>query len=764
MEPLVRDNEVRITVEVPRQGLRPYSFLGLGYRHNEPVPDRRFGWPTARGIPLPRGRVRDVERLMLRDAAGAAVPRQVRPLAHWDDGSVMFAHVAWQCDVSHDRPAVFTLALGDESLSPGPPSPVRMREEAGQVVVDNGPLHAVVARDCRRPTLQLSVWGKPVFGGDLELWTRDASGMEYLGELDGAASVRVVEAGPLVGVVELRGQHRSADGKAFLNYELRLRFDAGRAELTLTHAFVNMGDEVEGVCVGEVGLRLPPVVGRDVLSHVVCQVSSGLNSFPRLAQLPVDVDIRIGPTGPRIGDVASLREDTTGYPPYLMHNRDLVDPYVGLRTGEWSAVTFLQEGKENWPKRLKVTGGAIEYHLWPAGSRLQNLAQGMARIHRIRLAFFEREAAALDLHRYYYQAESPVNVLVPFEWYGRCRVFGMENFLPWMPERYPLLEGTFLAEIERGWDTGMLAYGDDPKSGYNYTNIGLPDETVWINNEHDFISQAVIQTWRSGRANAWKSARVAAEHQIDVDFVRKSADRWKVGGVPAHCHRHTTAAVYPSHTWTEGLLQYYVTSGDERALEVAQSLGRNICQYVEERLEVLETESRMMGWALIALSALIEVTHDRRCLKAARTIRDDIRNVVERTGTYEAGGLNFGTGTVLTGLGNMHRVTGDRDALSLMLAIMDWHLQNGRNAMGIVWCGDLLPYKLNLTLPAYAYAYYATGDVKYVQAGIELLRFTGPPVRQTGIRTAAKQYRTYMPFLKLAHEAGVLQEIEERMR
>jgi hypothetical protein len=640
---------------------------------------------------------------------------------------------------------------------------VLLEEGPDRIVMDSGVLRAVASRCSGLPVLRLSVSGKAVFDGCLELWTRDAAGTQYLGQLAGPESVRVVEAGPLVGVIEWRGQHRSKDGRAFLDFNLRLRLDAGRGELTWSHAFVNLGDEVDGVPVGEVGLRLPAAAG-GLLSHAVCQLSSGPNSLPRLAEFPEDVDIHIGATGPRIADVASLREDTSYYPPYLMANRDLVEPYVGVRAREWSAVTFFQEGTQNWPKRLKVAGGAIEYHLWPAGSRLQDLRQGMARTHHIRLAFFEPGAAGVDFHRHFCQAESPASVVVPFEWYQRCGVFGMENFLPWMPERYPLLEGTFLAAIERAWSTGMLGYGDDPNSGYNYTNIGLPDETVWINNEHDFISQAVIQAWRSGRAGSWNSARVAAEHQIDVDFVRKSPDRWKAGGVPAHCHRHTTAAVYPSHTWTEGLLQYYVTSGDERALEVARSLGRNLCQYVEERLEALEIESRMMGWALIALCALIEVTHDRRCLRAARAIRDDIRDVVERTGTYDAGGLNYGAGTVLTGLGNLHRVTGDRDALSLMLAIMDWHLEHGRNRVGIVWSDTLDPYRLNLTLPAYAYACYATGDRRYLEAGMELLRFTGPPTRDASVRGGAKQYRTYMPFLKLAHEAGVLQEIEERMR
>jgi len=404
--------------------------------------------------------------------------------------------------------------------------------------------------------------------------------------------------------------------------------------------------------------------------------------------------------------------------------------------------------------------GAATYLLWPANSELDHLRQGMARHHHLLLTFFAPKTAGTTLQRYFHQAESPANVAAPFAWYQECAVFGMQYVMPWLPARYPRIEGTLLGTIERGWPTGMLGYGDDPNSGYDYTFLGMAKEVVWINNEHDYISQAVIQSWRSGRPAAWKSARLTAEHQIDVDFVRKSADPWKVGGIPAHCAQHTTASVYPSHTWTEGLAQYYCTSGDERALEVVHSLGRNLCKYVEEFADVLDIESRMPGWALIALCGVIEVTGDARCLRAAQAVRDRIHAAVEATGSYDFAGLNYGTGTVLTGLANLHRLTGDALALQLLLRILDWHMEHGRNAMGMAWEDALAPYPLNLTLPAYAYAYHTTGDQKYLREGLAFLRFTGPPQQDSSVRSGAKQYRTYMPFLLLAHAAGVLDEIE----
>jgi hypothetical protein len=126
--------------------------------------------------------------------------------------------------------------------------------------------------------------------------------------------------------------------------------------------------------------------------------------------------------------------------------------------------------------------------------------------------------------------------------------------------------------------------------------------------------------------------------------------------------------------------------------------------------------------------------------------------------------MDYGTGTVLTGLANLHRTAGDDRTLKLILSIIDWHLEHGRNALGIAWCDQLQPYHLNLTLPAYAYAYHVTSNEKYRDAGLELLLFTGPPPSDPSVRVAGKCYRTYVPFLKVAHEAGVLDKLEERLR
>ena len=64
--------------------------------------------------------------------------------------------------------------------------------------------------------LALTLNGEPVFDGVLELWTMDKAGGTYRGVLGGADAIRVVEAGPMLGVVEIKGQHANDAGDVFV--------------------------------------------------------------------------------------------------------------------------------------------------------------------------------------------------------------------------------------------------------------------------------------------------------------------------------------------------------------------------------------------------------------------------------------------------------------------------------------------------------------------------------------------------------------------
>ena len=108
--------------------------------------------------------------------------------------------------------------------------------------------------------------------------------------------------------------------------------------------------------------------------------------------------------------------------------------------------------------------------------------------------------------------------------------------------------------------------------------------------------------------------RWAVRHNIDIDFVSYSDHRWHHRATPAHSAHHNTTGAYPSHFWTQGLLQYYLLTGDRDALEVATALGdKTIENFHHPELRKIQWGfNREIGWGLLALVALVEITGEKR--------------------------------------------------------------------------------------------------------------------------------------------------------
>jgi len=65
----------------------------------------RPNWPVTSGVPLPRGAVKDVRALALKDTAGTPVPCQVDAVTRWPDGSLKWVEVNFQTDLPTAAPA-----------------------------------------------------------------------------------------------------------------------------------------------------------------------------------------------------------------------------------------------------------------------------------------------------------------------------------------------------------------------------------------------------------------------------------------------------------------------------------------------------------------------------------------------------------------------------------------------------------------------------------------------------------------------------------
>ena len=73
--------------------------------------------PVTTGLPWPRGKLLDPQKLVLRDAVGKAVRLQARTLDHWPDGSVRWVLLDWIAEAGKGS---YRVAVGEPVAVEGP--------------------------------------------------------------------------------------------------------------------------------------------------------------------------------------------------------------------------------------------------------------------------------------------------------------------------------------------------------------------------------------------------------------------------------------------------------------------------------------------------------------------------------------------------------------------------------------------------------------------------------------------------------------------
>jgi len=129
---------------------------------SEPAGVARPNWPVTSGVPLPEGALRDVNRLVLKDASGRPVPCQVSEVCRWPDGSIKWVHLTFFVNLPAKGKATFTLTRGTPAAAA---RPIRISENAEAVTVDTGVLTFTVPKRDGRIIGEVRVGGRKVLEG-----------------------------------------------------------------------------------------------------------------------------------------------------------------------------------------------------------------------------------------------------------------------------------------------------------------------------------------------------------------------------------------------------------------------------------------------------------------------------------------------------------------------------------------------------------------------------------------------------------------------
>jgi len=563
-------------------------------------------WPVSSGFPLPAGLVHDASKLHLK-AGDRAVATQGRILSRWPDGSARWVLLDWQTDLKPQQISDWHVEPG---TSPPPPSRVRVQDSEASIDIDTGPLRFRIPK--RRPALMenIELNGKAVTSQPVTCFLTVAGKRN---PCLAPTSVRVIDAGPLRARIEMRGRYTSD-----FAYVVRIDAYAGKPFVRVLHTFEQHSSE-PFLDVQQIALAIPFVsstpahyrFGVDGKSPIAGRLAATGSTLVQADNLGFEVDGK--KLSGHAAGWAALQTDTHG---------------VAI-----AARSFWQE----YPKSIELRSDHILYNLWAPQAAPAKVGSGAAKTHELAIHFSAKEpaaAATLDA----LAGGVPLAHAAP-EWTTHTQalrnglVLDVDGraFLKQLEDGYR--RQSVFTERER-WDDsgaarcspgrerprigfyGMFNWGDWNFPGYHDDIKGCD---AWGNLEYDTTQVLALAFAASGQSRYADAMVAAARHFMDVDTIHFSSSRPQWVGMnhpknPLH-FTFDLGGIDLGHTWTEGLLSYYLFSGDERALEVARGIGDHLAARI--RRGQVKGNPRQWGWPQIALVALYEITGDDSYRRAA---------------------------------------------------------------------------------------------------------------------------------------------------
>lgn len=644
-----------------------YMYETYGPRVRGATEYRHF--PVHLCMPSPAGQLFPTERLVLCDDERNTAPGVITPLCLWKDGSVRAWDITFPVDVSRQQSRVYTVHRA--TIEP-PSAPLRMPRMPHDftlylTLAEGAELRAVV----HFPVLNSSDEAAVCFEDEQEFELRS------FGEYGSFKGVLIRKAWNWYPGIELalRLTNCMCPETIVIN-DMRLEFDLPG----------------EGRC-------------RYVARHARFTADG-----PRTVDGAMPFAMRADAGGIHVDDIARFGEMQTDYPAYERGTYlEATENWLGMADDESGWVLIVPDALERMPKGWTIENRHVTIQVHPDWAKPLDWRQGMSLFQRVYLSRLDTSSSAGEFEdeglRWIRQ---PLVEIAP----DLYRNAGWQIPFCYDPVRYPKTEYDILRTWGFSWSTGTFDWGDDYLPGKGTRN-----------HEYDFIANALKEFARTGQPEVYKLGRAATEHMIYTDFVPCSADPWKEGGVPAHCSYHTTGSAYPSHMWVEGLLLYYLMTGDRYALQVAVRVGDFFLKYVDERFQVVEGTGREMGWTLVALGALYDITGEERFLAGARKTVD--RYLDARVENFFPTDATFAVGVGLIGLDRIRPYYRGDDIARFIPAVLDWMMAHRQDGIGLFdyWYDSERKsmYHIQTHLPeALNIGYQLTGDTRYLKAAWRL--------------------------------------------
>lgn len=764
--------------------------------------DLNAGWPVTLGVPFAKGEMQNPASLRLLAPDKSERPLAARQLVAWPDGSMRWALLTFTAQQTGEH---VLERNADNTVQAPSDNSVRLAKNPDGLRLDNGLIQVQLSAQGQGAISELIAHGRVLLqdAGQFELQVDNASTLH-----EKSRQLKVLEFSPLRSRVRVEGAHFTLAYERRLSYRLDVELWAGWPTLRLDYHFFNLEAGADELEINRIQVAYRPDFNCDVKRHFL-QRHHGIFTQPCMVMNAEPVAIRTDQSTnvPCVEDWAMMLDDQQ-YPFYLQPQLKNTAPWLGLIDDESSVYMQMQDFVDMRPGRLSSRANELSIEVWPEFAGSLKLPQGRSRRQTITLAF---PSSNITKHPEIEQLlNAPLHegrACVHHDWFRQCGAFEQDLVLE--PGRNLRFEKFLRRVVRLDTPQEMFDLGDTVEDQYtigdisersythNYRAVGrLPlkaevhnlhstvgvrwagddrFEPVWSNNEYDVVHTLCSEIMRNTRHDLWRTLRHFARHNLEVDFVWHSDDPWQHYGSPAHSARHNMASAYPSHMWTQGLLEYYCLSGDIDALEVATALGDTILKNFKdpERRPLLWGFNREVGWPILALVHLADLTGEERFwAQLAEFVeylisfdREGIHEPVKLSGVNprhnmdrQIAGSFFGYASMVEGL-HLYAQLKDHPALRQWLAELLLRLkaawwQNYREGRG----GD------GRAVQGMAIGYELTGDDDFLRIGmLALEELTDSPgwfhsARST--KSVATTYRAYIHFLHHAERAGLLNQLE----
>lgn len=704
-------------------------------------------WPIAVGVSFPRGALTSDEHLRVLAPDGKEVPAQVETLFRWyrDAPEVKWALLQFQPALKRgqgDYRVEFGTAVHRAKVKPAPELATRAQDLATRWIREG----AYLVR---------------------------ADGTAFFARNDKAdAKIELEESGPLVATVKATGRYVDDQGAPLCRYESRLSVFRGQPAVRIY--FTLIWTEHSEVVARDIGIPIPA----GFRGTRVAAGSVGTHNVPADGSV---VLLQDGWNHCRIASKTSKGLTT-------LSEGQTSPGFLALQSNGKRAAVFMRDMGRNVPAEIEATAEALILHLWagdakPLSWKVKDVVTPIVRDYygdKVANSYLtggplntndssEKSpfGVAKTLEFWVLPAEAPgdpavINGLVqePLvmladpKWLEQTQVWG-----PWHaydPQNFGELEESL--ELAFDWVAALRAeYGDHGWFNYGDVHMGRSGTYVkdtpyaplhekygfafdayrgWACSGYDWPTATWIQFARTGKRKYFAHSEANARHVMDIDTCHEDADPatdrtdWK--------HRKGEQYEYGCVHWTYGPIELtfythvdfmcycYCMTGYRRAKDVLDEVAQNTRGYwnVGGNREATNPPK--------VLCRLYEMTGDEQFLYMAhRFIQFNLQKPIETSEQY-----------IYPGLFYFHSLTGQPEARDLLL-----HYANRTAPPELAW--DRQPSPGGDPFEAVAYAYWATGDPRYLQYANYVIRAFSDGIQREGVEPMRGMMGASLPVIEL---------------